>query len=174
MRRRGAVHLRRGLFLALMSAFLLAATARICHAQEQAEDEEDAVNPKAVASLNLTFDKRGGAKVSLSVAQTPSDWQPIQDALAQSLHCPSQAFAHPSASTSSTRWSGRMTAEQRASYEKFLNDADGRQLLGNCEGVLAASGWTVSGMLPLQTLADALAQSGERQFFVTVKRPKSG
>ncbi len=174
MRRRGAVHLRRGLFLALMSAFLLAATARICHAQERAEDEEDAVSARPVASLNLNFDKRGGAKVSLSVAQTPSDWQPIQAALGQSLHCPAQAFAHPSASTRSTRWSGRMTAEQRASYEKFLNDADGRQLLGNCERVLAASGWTVSGVLPLQALADALAQSGEQMLFVTVKRPKSG
>ena len=174
MRRRGAVQLRRGLFLALMSAFLLTATARICRAQEQGEDQEDAVSAKPVASLNLTFDKRGGAKVSLSVAQTPSDWQPIQGALAQSLHCPPEAFAHPSASMRSTRWSGRMTAEQRASYEKFLNDADGRQLLGNCERVLAASGWTVSGALPLQTLADALAQSGEQMLFVTLKRPKSG
>ncbi len=174
MRRRGAGHLRWGLFVALMSAFLLASTARICHAQEQAEDEEDAGSGKPAASLSLTFDKRGDAKVSLSVGQTPSDWQPIQAALAQSLHCPSQAFAHPSPSMRSTRWSGRLTAEQRANYQKFLNQADQRQLLGNCERALTANGWTFSGMVPLQTLADALAQSGEQMLFVSVKRPRSG
>ena len=174
MRRRGAGHLRWGLFVALMSASLLASTARICHAQEQAEDEEDAGSGKPAASLSLTFDKRGDAKVSLSVGQTPSDWQPIQAALAQSLHCPSQAFAHPSPSMRSTRWSGRLTAEQRANYQKFLNQADQRQLLGNCERALTANGWTFSGMVPLQTLADALAQSGEQMLFVSVKRPRSG
>jgi hypothetical protein len=117
MRRRGAVQLRRGLFLALMSAFLLAATALVCHAQD--EDEEDAGSTKPAASLSLTFDKHGGAKVSLLVAQTPSDWQPIQAALGQSLHCPPQAFAHPSASARSNSWSGRLTAEQQANYESF-------------------------------------------------------
>ena len=174
MQLRGVIYLRRGLFLALISAFVLAATARICCAQDDDSGDDDAGAGKAVASLSLTFDKRGGAKVYLSVDHTPSDWQPIQAALAQSLNCAYQTFAHPSAGMRSTSWSGRLTAEQRASYEKFLNEADQRQLRGSCDRVLAASGWTVSGMLPLQTLADALAQSGEQVLFVTVKRPKSG
>jgi Zn-dependent protease with chaperone function len=174
MQRRGAICLRRGLFLALVSALLLAAGARICCAQDDDSGRDDSGGGTRAASLSLTFDKNGGAKVSLSVDQTPSDWQPIQSALAQSLHCPSQAFAHPSAGMRTTSWSGRMTAEQRANYEKFLNEAEQRQLRGSCERVLAASGWTISGMVQLQTLADALAQAGEQMLFVSVKRPRSG
>jgi Zn-dependent protease with chaperone function len=172
MQRMGAMYLRRALFLGLMSALVLAAAVGVCRAQDDDVDG-DAGDRKTAASLSLTFDNHGGAKVRLSLDQTPSDWQPIQAALAQSLHCPAQAFAHPSASMRSTRGLELMKPEQRARYEKFLNDADQRQLQGTCQQALSASGWTVGGMLPLETLGEALAQSGEQLLFVTVQHPES-
>jgi heat shock protein HtpX len=173
MRRAGVMCVRRAIFLALMSAFVLAATARMCRAQGDDEDGDDAGGRTPTASLSLTFNNHGDAKVRLFLDQTPSNLQPIQTALAQSLHCPPQAFAHPSASMRSTRGLALMKPEQRAQYEKFLNEADQRQLQGSCNQVLTASGWTVGGMLPLETLAEALAQSGEQLLFVTVQHPKS-
>jgi len=172
MQRTEAMVLRQTLFLALMSAFLLVSSARTCRAQDD-EDDDNSGARKPTASLSLTFDNHGDAKIHLALDQTPSDWQPIQAALAQSLHCPSQAFAHPSASMRSTRGLALMKPEQRATYERFLNEADQRQLHASCSQVLAASGWTVGGVLPLQGLADSLAQSGEQLLFVTVQHPKS-
>ncbi len=172
IRRTRGIYLRRALFLALMSLFLLAATAPMCRAQ--GEDSDDDVNPaQRSASVNLIFDSHGNAKVHLLLDQSPSNWQPIQAGLAQSLHCPPQSFAHPSATSSARGWA-RMKPEQLAQYEKFLNDANQRQLQATCSHVLSASGWTVSGTLPLQPLADALAASGEQLLFVSVQRPQAG
>ncbi len=169
MRRTGAMYLRQALFLALVSAFLLTLTARM---YAQGDDEDDGVPRKPAASLDLTFDNHGNAKVHLLLDRTPSDWQPIQSALAQSLHCPPRAFAHPSANMRSTRGWAHMKPEQRAQYEKFLADADQRQLQASCNQVLTASGWTMSGNLPLEALAELLTQ--EQLLFVSVQRPKSG
>lgn len=173
MRRVGAVYLRRALCLALASVLLLlAATARVCHAQ--GEDDDDPSDRKPTASLSLTFDSHGRANVQLSFDQTPPDWQPIQAALGQILHCPSKAFAHPSPDKRALRGSAYMKPEQRTRYEKSLNEFSRRQLRASCNDVLAASGWMVSGTLPLQPLAGALAQAGEQQLSVNVQRPKSG
>ena len=172
MQRTGALYLRRAFFLALMSAFVLGATSRMCRAQVDDEDDDASIRTPT-ASLSLTFNNRGDAKVLLLLDQAPSDWQPIQAALAESLHCPPQAFAHPSASMRSTRGLAHMRPEQKAQYEKFLNDADQRQLQANCNQVLTAGGWTVGGKLSLQTIAEALAQSGQQLLFVTIQRPKS-
>jgi heat shock protein HtpX len=162
------MYLRQALFWALVSAFLLASTARM----SALGDDDDGVARKPSASLDLTFDSHGNAKVHLLLERTPSDWQPIQAALAQSLHCPLQAFAHPSANMRSTRGLAHLKPEQRAQYEKFLTDADQRQLQASCSQVLAASGGTVGGSLPLQILAESLTQ--EQLLFVSVQRPKSG
>ena len=67
-----------------------------------------------------------------------------------------------------------MKPEQLAQYEKFVHDANQRQLQATCSHVLSASGWMVSGALPLQPLADALAASGEQLLFVSVQRPRAG
>jgi hypothetical protein len=72
-----------------------------------------------------------------------------------------------------TRGLAHLKPEQKAQYEKFLNEADQRQLQANCNQVLTAGSWTVGGNLPLQTVAEALAQSGEQLLFVTIQRPKS-
>jgi Zn-dependent protease with chaperone function len=175
MQQTRAKYARRALVLALMSAFLLAITAPVCRAQGDDEDNDNgqAGAAQSAASLNLTFDSHGGAKVHLALDQTPADWQPIQAALAQSLHCPSQSFAHPSNNMRSSRGWARMAPEQQAKYEDFLNQANQRQLQANCDQVLTASGWTVGGTLPLQALADSLAHSGQQLFFVTVRHPKS-
>ena len=90
MQRMGVMYLRRALFLALISAFVLTATAPMCRAQD--EDDDDASDRKPTASLSLTFDNHGDAEVHLSLDQTPKNWQPIQAALAQGLHCPPQAY----------------------------------------------------------------------------------
>src|SRR5271166_3883685 len=155
-----------------MSALLLVAAAPMCRAQ--GEDDDDDANPaQRSASLNLTFDSRGNTKAHLLLDQSPRNWQPIQATLAHSLHCPPQAFAHPSARSSARGWA-RMKPEQLAQYEKFVHDANQRQLQATCSHVLSASGWMVSGALPLQPLADALAASGEQLLFVSVQRPRAG
>ncbi len=144
----------------------------MCHAQ--GEDDDDDANPgQHSASLNLTFDSHGNAQVHLLLDQSPSNWQPIQAALSLALRCPSQAFTHPSTAPSFRGWA-RMKPEQQAQYEKFLADANQRQLQASCSHVLSASGWTVKGTLPLQPLAEALAASGEQLLFVSVQRPRSG
>src|SRR5271166_2921944 len=161
------------MILALTSAIVLTGTARICRAQGNDDDGDDnAGSAKPTASLNLTFDNRGNAKVYLSLDQTPSDWQPIQAALAQSLHCPSQAFGHHS-DFSSFRSFAHMKPEQRAKYQKFLEEAEQRQLQGSCSHVLSANGWIVDGTLPLQTLAESLSAAGEQLLFVSAQVPKS-
>ncbi len=172
VRRTRGTYLQRALFLALMSAFVLLATTSMCHAQ--GEDDDDDANPgQHSASLNLTFDSHGNAQVHLLLDQSPSNWQPIQAALSLALRCPSQAFTHPSTAPSFRGWA-RMKPEQQAQYEKFLADANQRQLQASCSHVLSASGWTVKGTLPLQPLAEALAASGEQLLFVSVQRPRSG
>ncbi len=174
MRRTGVTYLRRALFLGLVSAFVLTAGARMCRAQDDDGDYDGARPGKPAASLSLIFDNHGDAKVHLLLDQNPNDWQPIQAALAQSLHCPTQAFAHPSANMRFSAGLNRMKPEQRASYEKFLSDADQRQMQASCDHVLTAGGWTVAGDLALQRLAESLAPSGEQLLFVTVQLPKSG
>jgi Zn-dependent protease with chaperone function len=168
----GRMYLRRAFFLVLTSAFLLAASAQICSAQDDDEDD-DASSQKPTAWLSLTFDNRGQAQVHLSLDRTPGDWQPIQAALGQTLHCPSGEFAHPPVDQRAFPGWSRMKPEQLAKYQKSLTDASQRQLQGSCGEVLAASGWTVGGTLTLQPLAEALAQSGEQQLSVSVQRPKT-
>ncbi len=172
MRQMGVTYLRRALLLALASAFLLATTARICRAQDE-DDEDDTGEHKPTAGLILTFDNHGHAEARLSLDQTPDNWQPIQAALGQTLHCSPQAFAHPSTDQRTFASWPHLKAEQQAKYEKILSDASQRQLKASCSNVLAASGWMVSGTLPLQPLAESLAQAGEQQLFVTVQHPKS-
>jgi hypothetical protein len=173
IQRAGGMDLRRALFLALMSAFVLAATAPMCRAQGEDNDDDDARAGQHSASLNLTFDNQGNANVHLLLDQSPRNWQLIQAALSLSLHCPPQAFAHPSTTPSSGGWVSPKP-EQQAQYKKFLTEANQRQLQASCSQVLTASGWTVSGSLPLHPLADALAASGEQLLLVNVQRPRSG
>jgi len=173
IQRTRGTYLRRALFLALMSAFVLSATIPMCRAQGEDHDDDDTNLAQHSASLNLTFDSNGNAKVHLLLDQSPSNWQPIQAALSLGLHCPPQAFVHPSTTASFRGWV-RMKPEQQAQYEKFLAEANQRQLQATCSHVLSASSWTISGTLPLQPLADALAASGEQLLFVSVQRPRSG
>ncbi len=160
----------RALFLAVM-ALVFAATAQTCRAQGEDGETSD---PKLTASLRLTFKSHGQADVYLSLDQAPSDWQPIQAALGQSLHCPPGAFAHPSLNKHSLRNGPYLKPEQVARYEKYANEASQRRLTATCNDVLTASGWTVSGTLSLQPLADSLSHAGVQQLFVSVHRPKSG
>lgn len=174
MLRRRVLQLRRALFLATVFAVALIATARVCQAHSDDDNgDDDSTPPKPSASLNLNFDSRGHADVHLSLDQTPSDWRPIQVALGQTLHCSPEAFAHPANDSRASRNWSPANPEQRRKYEKFLNDASQRQVQASCNDVLAASGWTVSGTLPLQPLAESLAQAGEQQLFVSVQRPKA-
>jgi len=173
MRRTGVIFLRRAFFLALVVAFVLAASAQICRAQEDDDEDDDTGSQKPAASLSLTFDSHGHAEVRLALDQTPSDWQPIQAALGQTLHCPPAAFAHPPTDNRAFSGWSHMKPEQRAKYEKFLEQASRRQLKASCSDVLAASRWMVSGTLPLQPFAGSLAQAGEQQLLVSVQRPKS-
>jgi Zn-dependent protease with chaperone function len=162
---------RRGLFFALTSALVLLWTVPTCLAQGD-DVEDDAGSAKRTASLNLTFNNRGDAKVSLILDQTPSDWQPIQAALAQSLGCPSQAFGHHS-DFRSFRSFASMKPEQREKYQKFIEEAEQKQLQANCSHALSANGWIVDGTLPLQTLTESLCAAGEHMLYVSVHVPKS-
>jgi Zn-dependent protease with chaperone function len=164
---------RRALCSGVIAFTVFAATpACLAHA---GEDDEDA-KPQPTASLRLRFESRGNADVHLMFDDVPDDWQPIQAALGQTLHCPPEAFAHPDFDDrglgSLSR--GKMKPEQTARYRKFAVEANQRQVTAKCSGVLAASGWTVGGTLPLQRLADSVKLAGVERLFVSVERPKSG
>ena len=137
------------------------------------EDDESAP-PQPTASLRLTFESHGDAEVHFSLDHAPSDWQPIQAALGQSLHCPPEVFAHPNFNNPTTSHWPQMKPEQLARYQKFALEANQRQISAKCPGVLTANGWVMDGALPLQPLADSLAQAGVQELFVSVQRPKSG
>lgn len=170
MRRALLMYLQPILFLVLVSAIALE-SAQLCQAQD--DDEDDSAEHLPTASLNLSFDSHGDADIKLWLDQTPPDPRPIQAGLAQSVNCPLQAFTQPSLDQRALASWSHLKPEQRAKYEKLLNDNNRRQFKATCNHVLASTGWLVSGTMPLQPLADALAQSGERQLLVRVLHPKS-
>ena len=166
-----ALYLRRALILALTSALVLTATARTCRAQGDADGDDNAGSAKPTASLNLTFDNRGNAKVYLSLDQTPSDWQPIQAALAQSLHCrprPSAPFR--------LQFLPQLRPHEAGATGEIPKVSRGRPSSGSFRAVaslLSANGWIMDGALPLQTLAESLSAAGEQLLFVSAQVPKS-